>query len=858
MLRRAVPLFALLLILPAILLFEREKPVEATAIGHEPGLLPNQWFWNQRAYPHNEIRQESLRLAIDQAQQKRAAAKAMRATDKSGLLDSPWELRGPTNVGARVTDLAVHPSNSSIVYAAMASGGVFKTTNGGTNWNPLFDDQAVLSCGAVALDPQNPERVWLGTGEANASSYSFFGMGIYLSEDGGQTWQNKGLSEGRYIARVVVDPTDGERVFAAVTGKLFGTGANRGVYRTVDGGDEWERCFALTDSTAAIDLVMNPDDPDLLYVAMWERVRGLTYRRSGGPSSGIWRTTDGGDTWHELTNGLPSDADKGRIGVTLCASEPDVLYALYADAGGYYRQVYKSTNGGDSWFAAGSSVLSNLYSSYGWYFGNVRVDPVNPDNVFVMGVPMYRSANGGDSWFESGANMHVDHHAMAFAPSEPDRVYQGNDGGLYYSTDSGSNWNKLNDQPTNQFYAIAIDELQPHRLYGGTQDYGTWRTPGGQLDDWEHLLGGDGFYCLVDPTNSDIIFAEYQNGGLNKSTNGGDWFSSAMDGVDFGDRINWSMPVVMVQSNPQVMYLGTHRVYRSNNQGDSWDPISEDLTGGDQGANFGTITTLAAAPSASSILYAGTDDGRVWRYSPLGAGWVMVSEDLPNRWVTRVAVDPGNASIAYATFSGLRWDESEGHVFKTVNGGNQWLDITGDLPEAPVNVLIVDPDHPHVVFVGTDVGCYFTTNEGATWQVLGDGLPNAPVLDLKLHQPTRTLVAGTYGRSMFAMTVPDLSGVEDGIPASTAVIGLANHPNPFNPLTTVSFTLNREQEVSLDVMDVRGRLVRSLHQGTLAAGDHALRWNGQDDGGRAVASGVYFARVIAGNQAVQHKMTLVR
>ncbi len=856
MIRRILPFAAVLVAAFALFLITVDKPVEKE--GHEPGLEPNQWFFNQRAYPHGEIKQESVALALEQAQEMKREARAHRqmSSDKSALSQT-WEARGPVNIGGRVTDIAVHPTDASIAYAGMATGGVFKTVNGGVDWAPIFDDQAALSVGSVAIDPLNPQTVWVGTGEANANSYSFFGNGIYRSDDGGLTWQNKGLAEGRYIARVCPDYSQPGRVFAAVTGKLFGTGPNRGVYRTTDGGDTWENCFSLTDSTAAIDLVMDPQDSDRLYVAMWERVRGLDYRTSGGPSSGIWRTTDGGDTWQHLTSGLPSGSN-GRIGLDICRSQPDVLYAAYNYADASYRGVYKTTNGGDTWTSVGSGVNSGIYSTFGWYFGTIRVDPSNPNNVFVHGVPLYRTTNGGASWFEEGSNMHVDHHAMAFAPSQPSRVYHGCDGGLYVSNDSGNNFAKVNNQPTSQFYAIGIDNLHPERLYGGTQDNGTWRTMTGNIDDYEHILGGDGFYTLVDPTNSNVIFAEYQNGGLNKSTNGGSWFSWTLDGVDSGDRFNWSMPVIMSPANPQTMYLGSHRVYKSTNQGDSWTAISSDLTGGDQGANFGTITTLADAPSSAGFLLVGTDDGRVWKFSPLFGNWSLISNNLPNRWVTRVAFDPNVASTMYVTFSGLRWDDAEGHVFKSTNSGGSWTDISANLPDAPVNCIVVDPEVTNRLYVGTDVGCFVSNGgDNPTWAVLGEGLPNVPVLDMKFHAETRTLVAGTHGRSMFSLFIPIPTGVDD-VPAATADFALANHPNPFNPQTKVSFVLQEDGPVVVDILDVRGHLVRRLQDGMMAAGAQELRWDGRDRNGGAVPSGMYLVNLKAEGRAVQHKMTLVR
>ena len=539
---------------------------------YEPGAFPNEWASLQRAYPYDRINFEQLKEA-------RADARVLEMQAAGGR-GGAWVERGPTNIGARVTDLAVHPTSTNIVYAAMASGGVFKSTNGGINWTPIFDDESVLTIGDLTLDPNTPSTVYVGTGEANSSSFSWFGEGMYKSTDAGATWSYIGLEETRYIGRVIVDPNDSDRIWVAGMGSLFGTDSNRGVYRSLDAGDNWTKVFALTDSTSCVDLAIHPTNTDIIYAAMWERVRGLTYRRSGGPSSGIWRSHDGGDNWTELTTGLPSGSSVGRIGIAVAKSSPNVLYAFYCDDPGYFMGVYKSTDGGDSWAQTNDGNLSNLTSSFGWYFGQIRVDPADHTRAFVMGVPFYRTENGGFSWQEVGYDNHVDHHAIAFDPFDPSRVYNGNDGGIYVSNDSGDNWTKLYDQPTNQFYAIEIDYQNPNRLYGGTQDNGTLRTVDGDPDDWERIFGGDGFFIVVDPTDSNIIFCEYQNGNAYKSTDFGYNWSWALNGVDDNDRRNWSSPIVMDPSNPNTVYFGTYRVWKTTNQGDSWSAISGDLTDG--------------------------------------------------------------------------------------------------------------------------------------------------------------------------------------------------------------------------------------------------------------------------------------
>ena len=828
-----------------------DKKAEMAARGqrYEPGAFPNEWASLQRAYPYNRINFEQLKEA-------RAEARVMEIETERGR-GGVWVERGPTNIGARVTDLAVHPTSTNVVYAAMASGGVFKSTNGGINWTPIFDEQAVLTIGDLAIDPNNHSTIYVGTGEANSSSFSWFGEGLYKSTDAGVTWSYIGLEETRYIGRVIVDPNDSDRIWVAGMGSLFGTDSNRGVYRSLDAGDSWDKIFALTDSTSAVDLAIHPTQTDTIYVAMWERVRGLTYRRSGGPSSGIYRSYDGGDTWTELTNGLPSGAGVGRIGISVAESSPNIIYAFYCDDPGYFYGVYKSTDGGDTWNQTNDGNLSNLTSSFGWYFGQIRVDPSDHTRAFVMGVPFYRTENGGFSWQEVGSDNHVDHHAMAFDPFATSRIYSGNDGGIYVSNDSGDNWTKLYDQPTNQFYAIEIDYQNPDRLYGGTQDNGTLRTVDGNPDDWERIFGGDGFYVVVDPTDSNTIFCEYQWGNAYKSTDFGYSWGWALNGVNDGDRRNWSSPIVMDPSDPSTLYFGTYRVWKTTDQADSWNAISGDLTNGGAGT-FGTVTTIAVAPTDPDVIYVGTDDSHVWVTLNGGANWTDVSGSLPNRWSTRVAVDPTDAGIAYATFSGLRWNENIGYVYRTDDAGATWTDITGNLPGAPVNALVVDPDHPEILYVGSDVGCFFTMDLGTTWGVVGTGLPAVPVFDLKLHEPTRMLVAGTHGRSMHSIDLNDVTGVPDEGDEVHSVVSLGNHPNPFGRATTIAFSLSRPSHVTLAVYDIAGHKVRTLEEGHRTAGDHEMRWDGRNEAGRAVANGTYFLRMEAGSEVTAVKMNVVR
>ncbi|UCB51952.1 MAG: glycosyl hydrolase [Candidatus Zixiibacteriota bacterium] len=728
--------------------FEKEKG-EGEEEEKEEEKKPNDWFFMQRAYPLGDIPIDQYLGSIQQAQQMRE-----KISTKDAVV---WSEAGPTNIPGRITDLAIHPDYPNTIYAGAACGGVFKSTDNGATWAPIFDDHGTPSIGALAIHPDDPSILYCGTGEANGSGDSYPGTGIYKSTDGGSTWALTGLENSYHIGRIVIDPLDPDNIFVAASGKLFGKNPDRGIYKSTNGGASWEQKLYISDSTAAIDVAVDPTNPNTVYAAMWERIRASTYRQVGGWTSGLHKSTDGGDTWYQLTSGLPSSGpDVGRIGISVCESSPNVLYAVYCDHPGYFMGMYKSTDYGESWTQTNDSALEDLVSSFGWYFGQVRVDPTDPDKVFAMGVYLYRTTNGGNFWSEVGYSVHVDHHAMFISPDDPSRVYLGCDGGVYLSSNGGTNWSLCTSQPSTQFYAITIDHLNPQRLYGGTQDNGTLRTLTGALGDWDHSHGGDGFYCNVDYTNANVIYAEYQWGWLRKSTNlGGSW-NYVMDGIDDSDRTNWCTPVIMDPVDHNTLYYGSHRLYKTTNGGGWWDPISGDLTNGPGPGTltYGTLTTIAVAPSITQVIYVGTDDANVWVTTNGGGDWTSISAGLPDRWVTRVAVDPYDESIAYATFSGHRIGGALPHVYRSTNYGSSWQSISSNLPEGPINDVIVDPMNPSVLYVGSDVGVYVTEDLGGSWAPLGTGLPVTTVHDLAFHPPTRKLVAGTHGRSMFSCQVP--------------------------------------------------------------------------------------------------------
>ncbi|MDH3891770.1 MAG: hypothetical protein OEV49_11860 [candidate division Zixibacteria bacterium] len=727
---------------------------------------PNDWFYAQRSLPYATIPPGKQLAAVEATQ---AARKLVQSEDKV----ISWTEAGPTNVAGRITDIAVHPSEPNTVYVGAAAGGVFKSFNGGVSWTPIFDDVGTPSIGAIAINPSDAGTIYVGTGEANAAADTYEGTGIYKSTDSGQTWTQMGLDSSYHIGRIVIDPLRPETLFVAVAGKHFGaTNPDRGLYRSQDGGATWEQVLYVSDSTSCIDVVYDAPSGTVV-AAMWEKVRYVDiYKIYGGITSGIYRSTNHGDSWTMLDtdDGLPGPIDScGRIGLTM---EPNsgTCYAMYNNLNGYdLLGMYRSDDVGANWYQVNDGSLYGTYGGFGWYFGQVRVAPGNPNTVFSLGVQMMRSTNGGLSWSEVTGATHVDHHAMWINPTDPNHIYNGCDGGVNVSTNSGNSWTVLENMPNTQFYAITIDPNNPERLYGGTQDNGTNRTLTGALNDWDHIFGGDGFYVVIDPRNSDVMFCEYQWGNMYRSSDGGYNWESAMNGIDYSsDRHNWNTPIVMNPVNADYVYYGSNRLWESIDNGLSWHVISGDLSGGPypDKPSYGTITTISVSAYDPDVIWVGTDDGKVQYTDAGGEDWFDVSASLPNRWVTRVVADPSNDNIAYVCISGYQWSEPLPRIYRTTNKGANWTPIHGDLPDVPVNDLILDPHIVDRIYIGTDVGVWATDNLGTNWYPIDNGAPIATVHDLDFHRGTRKLVAGTHGRSMFMTTIecPDVTDSDlDGI-----------------------------------------------------------------------------------------------
>ncbi len=816
----------------------------------------------KRTFPYYNYDKLAYKNAIVELQELKESKKLTKSNKQS------LEFVGPTNIGGRVVDIEFNPQSPNIVYAAAATGGVFKSTDTGQNWHPIFDDQPVLTIGDIGVDPNNPNTIYVGTGEANGGHNNFPGFGVYKSTDAGNSWKYIGLDSSVSIGRIIVDPTNSDRVFVAAVGSYFEPNNQRGVFLSKNGGTTWEKSLFVSDSTGAIDLVIDPQNTQTLYAAMWERVRRPIYKAGThlyGPSGGIFKTTDGGENWKKLgpETGLPNPQDSliGRIGISISKSEPQTLYATYNNGSKIYA-LYKTIDGGKNWEEVNNTFPGT--SNFSWYFGQVRTHPTDPNTVFVLDVSILKSTDSGISWdfsygYAGPSHLHVDHHALAFHPDNPEYIINGNDGGINISNNGGVTWSHNVQLPITQFYEIGLDKNNPKRFYGGTQDNNTIRTLSGSIDDWESIYGGDGFYVIVHPNDTNIVYAESQFGGLGKSTDGGNSFSSALNGIDNGEPKNWSTPVVMDPNNPDILYYGTHSLYRTENAANSWNKISPKLTDHDKNRRLGTITTISVAPTNSDIVYVGTDDGYVWVTSDFGNSWENISEDLPFRWVTRVLADPNNENTVYATFSGLKWADSEARVFKSINRGKSWENISSGLPDAPINAIAVYKNNSDIIFIGNDVGAFISFNKGKNWEVLDEDFPIIIVNDMKIHPTANYLAVGTHGRGMYKYNLDKISSThssENILPEE--IVLEQNYPNPFNPTTTIKYSIpkntkQKASDVKLIVYNVLGKEVTTLINKKVNTGNYEVTFNASN-----IASGIYYYQLNVDNMKKTKKMLFLK
>jgi photosystem II stability/assembly factor-like uncharacterized protein len=727
--------------------------------------------------------------------------------DPSLAKDLSWRNVGPAIMGGRIDDIAVVESDPDVIYIGAATGGVWKTVNGGTTWAPIFDDYGTTSIGDIALAPSRPDVVWIGTGEANNRQSSSWGNGVWKSVDAGRTWQHMGLRESHHIGRIVIDPRNPDVVYVAAVGRLWGPHKERGLFKTTDGGRTWTNTKFIDDDTGFTDVAIDPSDPSVLYAAAYQRRRTPWGFSGGGPGSGLFKTTDGARTWTRLTNGLPA-GDLGRIGLDIYRKNPSVVYATveHRREGGLYR----TEDGGQKWTKVNSLNPRPLY------YSQVRIDPGNDRRIYVLGPPLYVSDDAGKTFRSDGArNVHVDHHALWIDPRETSNLVLGNDGGVFTSRDGARTWTRINNIPLGQFYIVGADMRRPYHLYGGLQDNGVWSGPsatwhrvGPLNDDWIQVSGGDGMAVAADPLDPGTTYVSTQNGRVMRfDTKSGErkgirpFMHDPADDVAPPEasagppppgppalmRFYWTTPLLVSPHNPRTLYIAGNRLWRSLDRGERWVPISPDLTrqidratleimGKKPGpetlsthdgvSHYGTATAFAESPLQPGLLLVGTDDGNVQLSKDGGVTWTEMSRrlaGLPDRTaVSRVVLSAHDAKRMYVAFDGHQQNDFQPYIYRSDDEGATWRPLTKGLTTV-VRALIEDPRNPDLLFAGLENGVAVTFDAGATWAPFDNGLPDVPVYDLHIHPRDRDLILGTHGRSIYVMPIGPLQDLTSAV-----------------------------------------------------------------------------------------------
>ena len=734
------------------------------------------------------------------------------------------ELRniGPAFMSGRIADLAIHPENPSIWYVAVGSGGVWKTLNAGTTFEPIFDDQPSYSTGCVTIDPSNPDIIWVGTGENVGGRHVGYGDGVYRSADGGKSWQNMGLKNSEHISKIVVHPDNSDVVWVAAQGPLWNKGGERGLYKTTDGGQSWTKTLGDDEWTGVTDIVIDPRNPDQLYAATWQRHRTVAAYVGGGPGTGIYRSSDGGDSWEKLTTGLP-DADMGKIGLAISPMEPDILYAaieLLRRKGG----VYRSTDQGSSWEKRSDAVSGGTGPHY---YQELYASPHHFDKIYLADATMQVSDDGGKTFtYLNTEHRHGDNHALTFRKDDPDYLLIGTDGGVYESFDLGANWRYMPNLPLTQFYKIALDDAEPfYNIYGGTQDNGSQGGPsrtdnvqGIQNSDWKLVLNWDGHQPATEPGNPNIVYAERQQGALSRlDMKTGEVIDiQPQPGPDEDyERFNWDAPILVSPHDPATIFFASQRVWKSENRGDSWEAISGDLTkdeervalpimgkttswdaAWDVGAmsNYNTITSLAESPVQEGLFYAGTDDGIVQVTEDGGQNWRRIDVgSMPGvpatAFVNDIKADLHDANTVYVALDNHKYGDFSPYLVKSTDRGRSWQSISGNIPDKTL-VWRLAQDHvkPELMFAATEYGVYFTVDAGQRWTKLEGGVPTISFRDIAIHKRENDLVAASFGRGIFILDdYTALRGVSDEQLMAEATLFPARKAWWYIPRSDISF-----------------------------------------------------------------------
>jgi photosystem II stability/assembly factor-like uncharacterized protein len=760
---------------------------------------------------------------------------------------------GPTIMSGRIADLAVNPENPTEFYAAYASGGLWYTNNNGTSFSPVMDSAPTLNCGSVTVDWKSG-AIWVGTGEVNASRSSYSGIGVLKSSDKGKSWENLGLPESHHISRILVNPKNIDEITVGVVGHLYTKNKERGVYKTLDGGKTWQQTLFVNDETGIIDVVVSPNNFNIQYAAAWQKDRKAWNFNGNGSGSGIYKSTDAGNSWNLVsteTSGFPANEGVGRIG--LFSVNEKVVYAVVdnqnkrpnskmekpkdANAALFETEVigcelYKSLDGGISWKKTHENYIDDLYYSYGYYFGNIAVDLKNENRIYLGGVPLIFSEDGGKTFQSiSKDNVHSDHHVTWINPNNPSHIINGNDGGVNITYDHGSHWIKCNNQAVGQFYTVNVDEAKDYGIYGGLQDNGVWvgsnnyqHSVSWQQDGkypYEMLMGGDGMQVQIDNRDANIVYTGFQFGNyyrINRKTEARDYITPKVDKKEEPIRFNWQTPILLSSHNQDILYMGSQFLHRSMNQGETWEKISEDVTNGKVEGNvaFGTITTIAESNFQFGLLYVGSDDGLMHVSKDGGVTWSKISESLPqNLWVSRVVASKYKKERVYVTLNGYRNDDFKSYVFVSNDYGTTWENISNNLPKSPVNVIKEDSTSENILYVGTDNGLFISIDSGITWQDFSAEMPNVAVHDLVIQSKAKELIVATHGRSLYKASLDKIQLLNKNILSKEIHIfaidkvqkseqwgnSWSTWSDVLEPNTEIWIYSNREKETILNVVN---------------------------------------------------------
>jgi photosystem II stability/assembly factor-like uncharacterized protein len=768
-----------------------------------------------RAFPDDYVNLEAYDSALKKAKENWLNQLASRgATGK-------WTTQGPFNIGGRINTIAIHPQNEQIIYVGYSQGGVFKTTDGGLNWSPIFDQQTSLSIGDIELDPQNPNIIYVGTGDPNIGFYSQVGNGLWKSEDAGATWTYLGLKEQRIISRIEVNPTNPNELFAATMGVPFVRNNQRGLYKSIDGGKTWQQKLFVSDSCGVIDFVMNPQNPKIIYAATWNRIRNNSVSLIGGQDAGIYKTIDGGDNWTKLGGGLPTGSFS-RVNLAIYEKNPNILLSVFVNSTSLNHEgIYKSQDAGNTWEQIPTDFQLNglpgsALGGFGWYFGRVKFNPNDPNDFYLLGVDLWRTKDNGNNWdmatpFWSSYEVHADKHDLVYTPSG--KILLATDGGLYRSDDDTETWADIERIAGTQFYRVAFNEDEPDMYYGGAQDNGT--TAGNEnLAEWDRLWGGDGFQARFDKNIKGLHFYETQFGNIVAFDQNSGQVLAVDDAAWATDRKHWDMPYFLSVHEKNCMIVGTQKVWKGKYTYENdellfeWEAISEDLTDNNNRPGSGnTISSIEESSLQANLLFAGTADANVWRFK--NGNWVNISAGLPERYITRVTPSPSDVNNVYVSLSGYRENELTPHLWKSSNQGDNWISISGDLPPLGVNDIFVLPNNKDsVLFVATDGGVYYSKNTGKNWLRLGDNMPFVPVYDIE-YQPIRNQIfAGSYARSILSFDLKQI-GVDTKTIISQKDLVAENAVQVYPSLFQQQLTIKSiDYKISqIECFDANGRLI---------------------------------------------------